>query len=46
MAEALREEDPEGYDLLTKYGYDGERDFVASRVDSVQVRARPPKINT
>ena len=36
VAEALRDEDPEGYELLTKYGYDAERDFVASRVDSVQ----------
>lgn len=35
-AAALKEEDPEGYKLLATYGYDGERDFVASRVDSVQ----------
>ena len=36
VAERLRAEDPEGYELLATYGYDGERDFVASRVDSVQ----------
>jgi alpha-ketoglutarate-dependent taurine dioxygenase len=36
VAAALKEEDPEGYELLATYGYDGERDFVASRVDSVQ----------
>ena len=36
VAEALKAEDPEGYALLAAYGYDGERDFVSSRVDSVQ----------
>ena len=37
VARQLQREDPEGYHLLTKYGYDAERDFVASRVDSPQV---------
>jgi len=36
VAEALRAADPEGFELLATYGYDGERDFVASRVDSTQ----------
>ena len=36
VARQLEQEDPEGYALLTKYGYDAERDFVASRVDSPQ----------
>ena len=36
VARQLEAEDPEGYRLLAEYGYDGERDFVSSRVDSVQ----------
>lgn len=36
VAEALRAADPDGFELLATYGYDGERDFVASRVDSTQ----------
>ena len=36
VAHQLASEDPEGYALLTRYGYDAERDFVASRVDSPQ----------
>lgn len=35
-AAQLRAENPLGYALLAKYGYDGERDFVASRADSTQ----------
>eukprot|EP00596_Hydrurales_sp_CCMP1899_P001977 CAMPEP_0119037486 /NCGR_PEP_ID=MMETSP1177-20130426/5863_1 /TAXON_ID=2985 /ORGANISM="Ochromonas sp, Strain CCMP1899" /LENGTH=498 /DNA_ID=CAMNT_0006998813 /DNA_START=118 /DNA_END=1615 /DNA_ORIENTATION=- len=35
-AERLREEDPAGFQLLATYGYDAERDFIASRVDSGQ----------
>jgi alpha-ketoglutarate-dependent taurine dioxygenase len=35
-AERLRSEDPEAFKLLSKYGYDAERDFIASRVDSGQ----------
>ena len=37
VAAQLQQEDPEGFHLLTKYSYDAERDFVASRVDSPQV---------
>ena len=36
-AERLRQEDPEAFQLLSTYGYDAERDFIASRVDSGQV---------
>ena len=36
-AERLRQEDPAAFELLSKYGYDAERDFIASRVDSGQV---------
>ena len=36
VARQLEKEDPEGYQLLATYGYDAERDFVASRVDSPQ----------
>jgi len=36
VARQLKLEDPEGYALLARYGYDAERDFVASRVDSPQ----------
>mmetsp|Transcript_12978 Transcript_12978/g.33368 ORF Transcript_12978/g.33368 Transcript_12978/m.33368 type:complete len:418 (-) Transcript_12978:625-1878(-) len=36
VARKMREVDPEAFDLLTRYGYDAERDFVASRVDSEQ----------
>jgi len=36
VARQLEAEDPEGYRLLATYGYDAERDFVASRVDSPQ----------
>jgi hypothetical protein len=35
-AERLRQEDPEGFKLLSEYGYDAERDFIASRMDSGQ----------
>jgi len=35
-AEELRRTDPEGFELLATYGYDAERDFIASRVDSAQ----------
>ena len=40
VANILRNENPEGYHLLTKYGYDGERDFAASRMDSIQEIAK------
>jgi len=36
VANYIKETDPKGYDLLSTYGYDGERDFAASRVDSTQ----------
>ena len=36
VAKKIRREDPEAFDLLSTYGYDGERDFAASRKDSVQ----------
>ncbi|KAJ1444484.1 hypothetical protein M885DRAFT_552825 [Pelagophyceae sp. CCMP2097] len=36
VADQLRQEDPEAFDLLAQYGYDGERDFAGSRVDSPQ----------
>lgn len=35
-AKRLREIDPEAFELLATYPYDGERDFIASRVDSTQ----------
>ena len=35
-AERLRAEDPEAFRLLSTYGYDAERDFIASRMDSGQ----------
>ena len=35
-AEELRRVDPEAFRLLATYGYDAERDFIASRVDSTQ----------
>lgn len=36
VANYMKETDPKGYELLSTYGYDGERDFAASRVDSTQ----------
>lgn len=36
VANYIKETDPQGYELLSTYGYDGERDFAASRVDSTQ----------
>ena len=36
VGEALKERDPRAYALLAKYGNNQERDFVSSRVDSVQ----------
>mmetsp|Transcript_4627 Transcript_4627/g.7567 ORF Transcript_4627/g.7567 Transcript_4627/m.7567 type:complete len:503 (+) Transcript_4627:161-1669(+) len=35
-AERLREQDPDAFRLLATYGYDAERDFQASRIDSTQ----------
>ena len=46
VARQLQRENPEGYALLTKYGYDAERDFVASRVDSVQAFNRGLIVST
>ena len=46
VAGQLKVEDPEGYHLLTKYGYDAERDFVASRVDSPQAYNRGLIVST
>jgi hypothetical protein len=45
IAKVLQAENPEGYHLLTKYGYDGERDFAASRIDSTQNIAKGLVIN-
>ncbi len=45
IANILKKENPEGYELLCKYGYDGERDFAASRVDSTQEIAKGLVIN-
>ena len=36
VANDLRKEDPEAYDLLATWGVDAERDFAGSRADSVQ----------
>ena len=36
VANYMKQTDPKGYELLSTYGYDGERDFAASRVDSTQ----------
>jgi trimethyllysine dioxygenase len=36
VANYMKETDPNGYELLSTYGYDGERDFAASGVDSSQ----------
>lgn len=46
VAEALRNADPDGFELLATYGYDGERDFVASRVDSTQLLNRGLVVST
>eukprot|EP00316_Scyphosphaera_apsteinii_P004387 CAMPEP_0119313676 /NCGR_PEP_ID=MMETSP1333-20130426/29989_1 /TAXON_ID=418940 /ORGANISM="Scyphosphaera apsteinii, Strain RCC1455" /LENGTH=483 /DNA_ID=CAMNT_0007318573 /DNA_START=83 /DNA_END=1534 /DNA_ORIENTATION=+ len=46
VANQLRDEDPDGYELLAAYGYDGERDFVASRVDSTQTFNRGLVVST
>jgi len=46
VARQLKLEDPEGYALLAKYGYDAERDFVASRVDSPQLYNRGLIVST
>jgi len=46
VARQLKREDPDGYELLTKYGYDAERDFVASRVDSPQAYNRGLIVST
>lgn len=45
IAKVLKAENPEGYDLLTIYGYDGERDFAASRIDSTQSIAKGLVVN-
>lgn len=39
VARALREADPDAFDLLATWGYDGERDLAASRKDSTQAHA-------
>ena len=46
VARQLQREDPEGYCLLSQYGYDAERDFVASRVDSPQAYNRGLIVST
>ena len=46
VARQLEREDPEGYALLAKHGYDAERDFVASRVDSPQAYNRGLIVST
>jgi len=46
VARQLQLEDPEGYALLARYGYDAERDFVASRVDSTQAFNRGLVVST
>ena len=40
IAEKLRKDDPEAFKLLCTYGLDAERDFVASRADSLQTLNR------
>jgi hypothetical protein len=40
VAKKLRKEDPKAFDLLATYGYDAERDFIASRVDSLQAHTK------
>lgn len=40
VAEQLRQVNPHGFQLLCEYGYDGERDFAASRADSTQTIAK------
>jgi len=40
VAQQIRETNPQGYQLLCEYGYDGERDFAASRADSTQTIAK------
>lgn len=46
MSERLRQEDPEGYKLLSTYGNNQERDFIKSRVDSVQKGTQTMLITT
>ncbi|CAJ1427768.1 unnamed protein product [Effrenium voratum] len=46
VAEALRERDPNAFRLLSTYGNCQERDFVRSRVDSVQEGTQTMLINT
>lgn len=43
-AKKLGEVDPEGFQLLVDYGYDTERDFVGSRVDSAQNHYKSLKV--
>lgn len=40
VAKQLRQEDPRAFELLATYGYDAERDFIASRVDSAQAHTK------
>jgi len=40
VANQILERNPKGYQLLCEYGYDGERDFAASRADSTQTIAK------
>jgi trimethyllysine dioxygenase len=46
VSKALRERHPEAYRLLAKYGNNQERDFVRSRVDSVQAGTQGMLITT
>jgi len=46
VSERLRQIDPSAFDLLSRYGNDQERDFVASRVDSVQEGTQGMLIST
>lgn len=46
VAEALRAEDPEGFRLLCEYGWDAERDLLASRVDAAQTLTRSGLVST
>jgi len=46
VAEAIRERNPEAFHLLSTYGNSQERDFVRSRVDSVQEGTQSMLIST
>lgn len=44
VAQRMKETDPEAFQLLVDYGYDAERDFVGSRVDSEQNHYKSLKV--